>query len=524
MANIDFSKERKDYALNVIVQYLRDAGYEGSLEDGTGLSDIVIKPNTILYEMFAEMVDKATAHQSLSKALELKDTIGDDEYDAAVDGILSNWFVTRNDGKPAYGTVRLWFIEPRDYMKVTDGDTLGTIDQQEIVVNGDQVFTESSFACVLNTTDNVNEYYVDVAVRTSENYGDAITTESSCAVQYDDIYFTRAEIPATFTDGVLMESSEDFIRRTEKVITTRELITERAIQTVLMDKFSEIIRLYVARHGSREQLRDIVVFQYATCHIGNKADIYIASQLTKTRVPVNIDPTDGSIDVSQLPTSVTIVGYIEDYFQDADGNDLNPDGTAKLVLTCEEKSWCSHGMLPITLTATNLVLPDGHEGPVYIQVLTDPVLKEIHDFVYDEAQRVACYDPMVKHMFPMIIKPTLHLELVDSEDEDVVANTIDTAKRITREYAAAVVKAGQPWICSELVTLIHDSDENVKKVHLPVECTGTIFDPESSAFIDVTINNKFSVDTYMDEPHSRQVTSSTVQFYTDDDYITIVIE
>ena len=522
MANIDFSKERKNYAFNVIVQYLRDAGYEGSLEDGTGLNDIVIKPNTILYEMFAEMVDKAVAHQSLSKALELKDAIGDDEYDAAVDGILSNWFVTRNGGKPSYGTVRMWFLNPVEFLQVKDGEHAGTIDNQDVVVNGDQVFTENNFACVLNTADNINEYYIDVAVRTADNYGESITSESKCSVQYDDIYFLRAEVPSTFTEGYLVESSEDFIRRTEKAITTRELITERAIQTVLMDKFSEILRLYVARYGSPEQLRDVVVYQYVSAHVGNKADIYIASQLTKTRVPVDIGE-DGMIDVSQLPTSVSIAGFIEDSFHDVAGNDLG-GGMAHLMITCDEKTWCSHGSLPTSLRVIGLELPAEYEEKVYIEVLTDPVLKEIHDFVYAETQRVACYDPMVKHMFPMILKPVINIELVDNESEAAVEASIATAKRIVREYVNALVIYGYPWVGSELVTLIHDSDTNIRKVQLPIECSATLFDPESSEYIEVYFGNKFSIDTYLEEPHSEQITNKTVQFYTDDDFITILVD
>lgn len=87
-SGVYFSKENLDSALNVIVQFLRDSGYEGTLDDGTGISDIVLKPNAMLYALFSQQVEKATAYQSLQKAQELKASIGQDEYDEAVDSII----------------------------------------------------------------------------------------------------------------------------------------------------------------------------------------------------------------------------------------------------------------------------------------------------------------------------------------------------------------------------------------------------------------------------------------------------
>ena len=192
MSDLILSRERFDSAVNTIVQFLRDSGYSGSLEDGTGLHDVVIKPNAIIYDLFAQMVDRARAYQSLQKALELKDTIGQEDYDDAVDSILSNWFVTRNDGKPSYGRIRLWFLQPVDFLHYRDGQSVGTVTKPAttsgttaslpLVADGEQVFTEDSFGCVFNSTDNINEYYVDVAVRSAGNSGAAPDTEDTVSL------------------------------------------------------------------------------------------------------------------------------------------------------------------------------------------------------------------------------------------------------------------------------------------------------------------------------------------------------
>lgn len=67
MSDLILSRERFDSAVNTIVQFLRDSGYSGSLEDGTGLHDAVIKPNAVIYGLFAQMVDRASAYQTSRK-------------------------------------------------------------------------------------------------------------------------------------------------------------------------------------------------------------------------------------------------------------------------------------------------------------------------------------------------------------------------------------------------------------------------------------------------------------------------
>ena len=503
MADFSISQERVQDAINVIVQFLRDAGYEGSLEDGTGLNDVVVKPNAIIRELFAQMVDKTAAYQSLQKAYELRDEIGDEEFDSAVDSILSNWFVTRNEGKPSTGLVRMWFLQPLDFMHYDDGDVLGTIDGVTLLADGEQVFTESDFSYIINTTENQNEYYVDIAVRTdgSSSIEPSESTSNDIAIAYNDIYYLRSTIPGTFTAGTLLESSDDFIRRTEQAITTRELITARAINTVLLDTFSDIIRLYVARHGSSEQLRDIVIFQNVSVHVGNKADIYIASQLNKQVLEVAVDE-DGNINTDQLPSSTSVVGYVKSV--DENDNEL------PLTIDCVEETWCSNEMKPV-----RLCVPSG-VTLAKLTLLTDTVLGQVHDFVYSEEQRVACYDPMVKHMFPFILHINLNVELIDK-----TINSTAAIKSAVLTYLDYVVYNAEPWVASELVATIHTAVPNVKKIILPLEVTGQIYDPLTKQTVLLEVGNKFTINTDYTISHSKQITDNTVQFYTDADLITV---
>lgn len=519
MSDLILSRERFDSAVNTIVQFLRDSGYSGSLEDGTGLHDVVIKPNAIIYDLFAQMVDRARAYQSLQKALELKDTIGQEDYDDAVDSILSNWFVTRNDGKPSYGRIRLWFLQPVDFLHYRDGQSVGTVTKPAttsgttaslpLVADGEQVFTEDSFGCVFNSTDNINEYYVDVAVRSAGNSGAAPDTEDTVSASVNDIYYLRASVPAKFVAGILVESSEDFIRRAEKAITTRELITDRAINTVLREEFDEIINLYVAGHGKKEQLRDIVDFRDVRVHVGNKADIWIATGLTRQLYDVAAD-AEGNISIDQLPRDVSVAGFSGAY---VDGVPVS------LKVTCSETLFGSGGYVPEALHV------DGVDGvsKVTLDILTDPVLVQVSDFVRANGQRVVCYDPLVKHKIPLVLRPSLDISLVPVQagyqDEDL-AEIRARIRGATTAYVSGLVKVGTPWVASELVAAIHDAVDEVHKIKLPVVCKGALFDPLNGKVLQFDVPDKFSVSGIM-EPHSAQLSDDTVQLYTDEGLITV---
>ncbi len=505
MSDFKLSRERIEDASNVIIQFLRDSGYAGSLEDGTGLADTVVKPNAVLRALMAQLADKACAYQSLKKAQELRDDIGETEYDAAVDCILSNWFVTRNQGKPSRGIIRMWFLQPLDYMRFADGQAVGQINSQSLVANGEQIFTQDSFSLVLNTTENQNEYYVDVAVRTRDfsTIAPTETSNASLSVSYDDIYYLRSTVPSAFVPGILVESSADFIKRTEQAITTRELITARAINTVLLDKFDEIIRLYVARHGSREQLRDIVQFQERAVHVGNKADIYIASSLQRQTLALTADEA-GNIDPAQLPQSCSVVAFLG--AKDATGQPL------ELSIAVEESLCASHGYLPREIKVAG-------SGAVSLDLLTDTVIDRVHDFVFAESQRVACYDPLVRHCFPFLLYPELNVQLVNRK-QDVTSQI----KQAVLEYVDYIVRNSQPWVASELVASVHVRVPNVKKINLPLACRGVIFDPLTSKAHEMELDSTFSIGADYTKGHSWQISDSTVQFYTDAEMITVTTD
>lgn len=342
MAEVYVTKEAQQYSENLISQYLRDAGYDGSLEDGTSLYDIVVRPAGLIYTLFRQDIDKAYAYMSLAKANELRSVLSEEDYDAAIDGILSNWFVSRNDGRRATGFVRMWFSVPPTFISFTDGQSIGFYDDvpllariRDIYAADAKAFIPSDFKSYMNTSNNQTEYYIDLPVIAGTVADVSIPEGAVITVSYTDIYFLRGTAASDFTPGTARESSDAFIERTQEAITTRELITRRAFNTVLPDMFPELSRMYVSGCGDPEMIRDFVTFQTVTVHVGNMADIWVASRLVlaKEECVVHEDSTGTYIELSNSPASVlSIRDTAPDYLVPDSGKyiDLTTDAHAYL--------------------------------------------------------------------------------------------------------------------------------------------------------------------------------------------------
>lgn len=500
MANVYFNRDEKDSATNAIIEFLRNSGYEESLEEGTGIYDTVIKPNALIYSLFTQVAGKTKVFLSLQQATDSFNAgdISQDEYDAAVDSILSNWFVARNPGLQTYGKVRLYFSEPLSFYQVHEGDTFGSANGVALEASAEQVFSTDSFTHIMNASRNANEYYIDVDVRSAANTSKLIFQDDKVDVTVPDMYYLRASVPADFTPGVDLESSGDFITRTKKAITTRELITDNAIYTVLREKFPQIYALYVAGHGDAEQIRDLVELQGVKIHYGNKADIYIASRLAQQKQTFTVK-SDNTLDLSTLGPDVNIAHILS--------------CSVPYTVKVSEAEWGFARYHPESITA---IADPGTEAE--LTWLTDNSIREVQDAVYADDQRVVCYDPQVKHKYPVVLTFNIKVKTTGS-NADTASVDVATA---AIQYIEQTARDSANYIESELVYSIHSACANVQKVYLPVSCTATIFDPKSGENKTQTVNNFFELSGFGGV--SQQISDNTVQFYTDYNHITVTAE
>lgn len=500
MADLLVTRDAFEEALNTAVQFLRDSGYEGALEDGTGIHDTVLKPNALLYVLFRQLVDRASAYLSLDQAQRLRNSISADDYDAAVDGILSNWFLSRNAGKPTYGLLRLWFLRPLDFLQFKRGDVIGTARSLTLVCSEDRVFDAFAFSAVVNTTNNISEYYVDIPVQSVVNTSERIVSGSSVSGQIADIYFVRMSIPGDFAPGVSKERSEDFIQRAKKAVTTREMITERAISTVLMEKYDEILRLYVAGYGALEQLRDVTTFRDISVHVGNKADIWVAAPVTTSRSEIKVG-LDGVVDLAPVIGSGHMACLL----------DIECDETTvDYTLQVEETLWGCPCTVP-SLVKTEL----DPEKIAVVSWLGCPALGAVSAFVRSADNRVSNYDPLIKGMHLVVLQFSLRVSRISNMQD----NSVGIRNSII-SYIDKLAKEGQSWVESEMLSRIHESNPNVRKIELPVFCRATLFDPRRSRMVSTQVNDSFLLSS-LPADISTQITANTIQMYSSADRVSV---
>jgi hypothetical protein len=477
MAEISLSNEELDQAKSFLVQYLRDAGYDGSLEDGTALYDLLINGMSLLYILINKDVDKAAAYQSIDKALASADLLGD-ELDTIIDSILSNWFVERKGGTKTTGKLRLVFSKPIELFTANANTVLAKINTQEFVPTKDEAFTTSDFVAVINSVGTGLEYYVDIFV-TSVNISDEeIPVGTKVDPYISNIYFLRADVVEAFTPGILQESNEDFIQRTEAAITTRELISERAIQTVLQDTFDGVDSVYVAGYGDPEQLRDYIEFEHVKVHVGNKTDIYIGCNLIELETFVTTDEAN----TVQIGT-----GYVSDvlrvtYIDEETESEIETPFTYRYV---------AEGEFGSERVSPRLYLPEIAAGKeVKVAYLGNQIIEEVSNFVKDREQRVACYDPFIKAKYPVIIKMNFTAELSSQEIEHAQA-----IQEIQQEVVKFVknVPANSRLVVSELFHSLHSNIDYLSKIQLPVDIHYQVTDPKTLAPITGTFTTEFQL-------------------------------
>lgn len=500
--NPTISQAEYQTACNYLVQYLRDSGFRGDLDDGTAVYDLLIKPYALLYVLFTSMADRSEAFLSLDRADALKETLGDD-YDMVVDSILSNWFVSRKDGSPTTGILRLYFSKPLEFYDIPEGEVLSEFDGVRYAAADRVTASTESFKSVQNTVNNRTEYYFDVQVRSTENTDKLMPVDAEPDTFIQSIYFLRAAPVEEFTPGEAKESTPAFRARTEEAINTRELITSRAINTVIPNAFDEVASVHVVRFGAPEMRRDLVEYNGFTVHVGNKADLYIDPKafLVTRHIPVE---EDGGVRLDSLtfvPVAVVSV-------TGSDGTDYPLSFTG-----------LNSGQWGSTRVSGSVVPAGAVPGEtVSVTYMASSLVGRVQDFVTSRDRRVVCYDPLVKSRHCVLIRPELRFIPESGVDGATVgANIAAAAQRYIADNATPDL-----FSASRMLRSIHDSVPDVRAIRLGSTIPYSFVDPDSGAIRTGTLDDVFTLPT--DTVNSAQVSQETSILVSARELITTVQE
>lgn len=431
-------------AVNFLIQYLKDSGFEGDIENGTALYDLLIKPMAVLYTIFKTETDKAYGYLSIAKAQEYKALLGA-EYDTAIDSILSNWFVTRGSGETTSGVVRVYFTKPLTSIYI-DNSTSFTINGIPLVPAQHKLYVVTNFVTFFNTVRNVAEYYLDIPVVSITNTGKAIVPGDVVTGGVNSLFYIRAEVNVTFTAGLDPETSDEFISRTKDVITTRELLSEKSLNTVLLDNFPGIIRMYIAGFGSDEQHRDIVTVNNANIHMGNKVDLYIHTPMYKRTIKTNSELT--SLDYAHI---------------------------------LSVKDTVTNNPLYYTLTDTSIHTPNTVSAN--ITYLYSSYLASVRNFV--SSNRVVCCDTKVLPM--QIIVLTINITVTLSDLTIIPADI----KKYIADYVNGLTHSAN-YSVLDMVRYLKSMEPGISDIDFPIDITeftvsNTIQLYTDDSYITVTI-------------------------------------
>ena len=515
-------------ASNFLTQYIRDAGYDVDLEPGTAAYDVLIKPYALLYNLFQQDLVRTKAYLSLDNAVSLKETLGS-EFDTVVDSILSNWFITRKHGNKSVGTIRLITSEIPLMLSLTSDSVVGNINGISVHSIEDHTIVETAYHIQTNLVTHRPEYYVDIKVGTLEDASNIIKKGDIVTLELISLKGFKATVLDDFAEGSLKETSEAFIERTAQVINTREMISVRAIVTVLMDKFNDIRNIYIAGHGDFEQLRDIVDFEGISIHVGNKADIYINSILQRKTEVIQLVP-DGSggflptVSLASIyPINILSVRpALNTSFADAYSKDNSYNYTILGVDNCTFGSPQYPILLNIPDNEIQYLAPGVINDKVEISYLTNPVVPEVDKYIRGEFQRVTVYNPLVKSKYVVILTFDISIERIHDSKKMLMGTDNEFINELTNSIVDVVNNdVDGVFDTSKVFYVIHKTSTEVVRIRPNISIKYSIFNPDNFQVITGTIPDVFNADTLYSIGVSNQCSENTIQFYTDNELINI---
>jgi hypothetical protein len=239
------------------------------------------------------ILNKGTAYYFAQNTIQ---GINDTSPTDFLDGIMSNWFMTRKQGTNAVISARLFFARQKS-VSISTNTFFSTDNSLKFYPSSSISLSSTALAFDAYT----NEYYIDLNL-VAEQSGASYNISSGSLLYFSnfDPYFLRAEINYLSQAANDTETNTQFITRAGTAISTRNLINVPSIISNLEATFSTVTDISPIGFGDPEMIRDMVdvsVPGMATpvlLHTGGMVDVYCNTPLSSTIVQLTAD-TSGNI-------------------------------------------------------------------------------------------------------------------------------------------------------------------------------------------------------------------------------------
>lgn len=324
MATITLEQQDLANADAFLTAFLSENIPDADFSRGSAIRDFVV---TSVAFMFAYLEKERKTTRDQQSLLSLSKLTPDQSVDDAVNALLSNWFLSRKNGRAARMTATLHFSAAVDVPLSPATRFYRTADLVYVPdAPASFVIPAASLVPTFNAENIVVDYTTTVNL-VAKTVGTAYNLPPGRFIQADQFspFFTYAEQRAAVNDGRDIESTADMLARAPTAITIRNLVNARSIDTVLKDQFTGISRVLSIGFGDPEMLRDhsqegVTKLQM---HMGGYTDVYAQlpiSSVVETavmgapftrpdnRITVFKDVTKNFVTLGVLPGDVLRIG------------------------------------------------------------------------------------------------------------------------------------------------------------------------------------------------------------------------
>lgn len=272
----------KEDIVNYFIVFLKDRYPELDLRIGTAVRDLVLEP---LADLFHDFLNRLQNLENFLKGETLDEEL--------LEKFLQNFFLERKLGTKASGLVRVYLAKNKD-VRIPEGTKFYINETKWLETREGYTFLKKD----LKYDSLNNRWYVEVPVEAPQ-FGSDYNLPKGHILEPEpfDHYVLTAETATEITGGTDKESIEDFKKRVEKALTVRNLISRRSIETVLLDRFDKVVKVYAVGFGDPEMKRDFV--QDVNLHLGGCVDIYVKFTNPPKRTTVAVG-ADGTISIPGL--------------------------------------------------------------------------------------------------------------------------------------------------------------------------------------------------------------------------------
>lgn len=257
---------------------------DGRFTQGTALRDLAIKAFAFIFAHLQRENEEIRSLQSLLKVRDI--ATADPDTDRAVanatEAILSNWFISRNTGGFARGTITIDVSRRQTY--VIPGNNRFIYDRNraffpDVADTGQNIVVDASTLIPVVSADGVVTGYQFtlsvIAARAGATYN--VQPATWDGGRGFSPFVTSIINTARFQGGKDKESTSELIDRSSNAVSVRNLINNRSIDATLRDEFSSIIRLITIGMGDPEMLRDLRFNDNdgVRLHVGGYYDVYL---------------------------------------------------------------------------------------------------------------------------------------------------------------------------------------------------------------------------------------------------------